>query len=172
MGALPPGNDPWGNRAVTGRWVLNSDLTRQGTIGHQPLGGRGLRHPSHRRPIARPGQAHRRGANRLAQDGPDPAGEVGVRPVHPPLGRSADVNPSRYYLGVRLGVAMYLATFPDQAPRFRHLESRIISDARERAMRQLLGTQVGGRSAFWGFRSLIAEETLAQCWAGNPAACR
>jgi hypothetical protein len=84
---------------------------------------------------------------------------------------SADANPQRFYMGVRLVVAMYLAFFPDEAKSLSGLETDIINDARERA--ELFYPRMGvaaGREAAGAMN--IAVERTAQCWAGNPAACQ
>lgn len=84
---------------------------------------------------------------------------------------SSDVNPGRFYLGVRLEVEIYKTVHPDRAGDFKNLDSWILQDARQRAARE--GAPSGGdpRTLGGGRSNVVGEEMKAQCWAGNPAAC-
>ncbi len=79
-------------------------------------------------------------------------------------------NPNRYYLGVRLMVAMYLYRFPEESDKFKNLDSRILDDAHTRAINLLSG---GASGDYLGMRFQTDRnaQRLAVCWSGNPAAC-
>jgi hypothetical protein len=81
-----------------------------------------------------------------------------------------DASPGRYYLGVRLMVAMYLTRFPDEQSHFSGLESWILQDAREKA-HNLLTPFAGTSDHGLPSEADNAADRLAVCWAGNPAAC-
>ena len=85
---------------------------------------------------------------------------------------SVDVNPNRYYLGVRLMVALYLTRFPEEKGKFATLESWIFQDARDRAFRTTYSASPDfGDYLRWRIDTDNRSDRLAQCWAGNPAAC-
>lgn len=88
-------------------------------------------------------------------------------------GESAvDVNPTRFYLGVRLMVALYLTRFPEEKSKFANLDSWILQDARIRAYNPYASSSQNPADYL---RARVEadnkSERLAQCWAGNPAAC-
>jgi RHS repeat-associated protein len=82
-------------------------------------------------------------------------------------------NPGRYYLGVQLMVSMYLKRFPEETGKFKNLNSWIMQDARRRAY-SLMPPEIPSSSFdyfSWSKERDQMAERMAQCWAGNPAAC-